>query len=102
HVLGRDAATDADGDCVLDTVTGAAQWSLGPIYEPIVATSPGLPGRVLWTDYGVHEVNLGLLDVSTGTPRLLTTRKLGEINPGDLAVSPDGSEVAVTGVGARG
>jgi hypothetical protein len=68
---------------VLDTVTGAVQCSLGPIYEPIVATSPGLPGRVLWTDYGVHEVNLGLLDVSTGTPRFLTTRKLGEINPGD-------------------
>jgi hypothetical protein len=87
---------------VLDTATGTVQWTVGPIYEPIVATSPGLPGRVLWTDYGVHEVNLGLLDVSSGTPRSLATHKLGDINPGDLAVSPDGSEVAVTGVGARG
>jgi hypothetical protein len=87
---------------VLDTQTGGVQWTLGPIYQPIVATSPGLPGRVLWTDYGVHEVNLGLLDVSSATPQNLAYRKLGMINPGDLAVSPDGTEVAVTGVGARG
>jgi hypothetical protein len=87
---------------VLDTQTGTVRWTVGPIYQPIVATSPGLPGRVLWTDYGVHEVSLGLLDVSSGTPQSIATRKLGMINPGDLAVSPDGREVAVTGVGGGG
>ncbi|SBT41472.1 hypothetical protein [Micromonospora auratinigra] len=89
---------------VLDTRTGAVslsppEWSW---YEPIIATSPALPGRVFATDYLVHTVSLSMLDVSDGTVRAVTSRKLGMANPVDLAVSPDGREVALTGVDVGG
>jgi hypothetical protein len=89
---------------VLDTRTGAVslsppEWSW---IQPIVATSPALPGRVFATDYLVHTVSLRMLDVSDGTVRSVADRKLGMANPADLAVSPDGSQVALTGVGVGG
>src|SRR5829696_5389109 len=88
---------------VLDTQTGAvAAAEIGAGYQPIVAASPGLPGRVFATDYMVHEVWLSMLDVSSGSPQWITGRKLGMVNPADVAVSPDGSQVALTGVGAGG
>lgn len=89
---------------VLDTRTGAVslsppEWSW---HQPIIATSPGLPGRVFATDYLVHTVSLTMLDVSDGTVRWVAGRKLGMANPADLAVSPDGSQVALTGVDVGG
>ncbi|HZM77590.1 MAG TPA: hypothetical protein VFC19_17875 [Candidatus Limnocylindrales bacterium] len=90
-----------NGIGVLDTQTGAIQRDDGP-WRPIMSTSPALPGRVLWAQCCMHEVNLQLLDVTGGTPQHLGARKLGMMNPDGIAVSPDGSQVAVTGVGGRG
>ena len=86
-----------DGVGVLDTRTGAVLRAPGDFRLPIIATSPALPGRVFATEYGMHTVNLQLLDVRSGTPQWTAIRQLGMDNPTDLAVSPDGSLVALAG-----
>jgi hypothetical protein len=89
--------TTATGLGVLDTATGAVRTTeTGVGYQPIVATSPGLPNRVFVTDYWVVDVWLEAFDVSTGTPERVAGRRLGPTNVYDLAVAPDGSEVAVS------
>jgi len=75
-----------DGIGVLDTQTGTIQRDDGP-WRPIMSTSLALPGRVLWAECCMHEVNLQLLDVTGGTPRHLGARKLGMMNPADIAVA---------------
>jgi len=82
---------------VLDTETGAVSLlePFQPSLRPIVATSPGLPGRFFAVDYNSHSTSLAQFDVTDGTPRWLNYHYLQSESVFDMAVSPDGATVAV-------
>ncbi|WP_130331264.1 YncE family protein [Micromonospora kangleipakensis] len=97
-ILYNDESTPPpSGVGVLDTRTGVVLRAPGDPWKAIVAASSAVPGRVFVTQYLMHEVTLDLLDLRSGSHELTHYRKLGMADPTDLAVSPDGSLVAVSG-----
>lgn len=82
---------------VLDSRTG--QVSIVTPFQPsgqvIVATSPGLPGRALAIDYASSATALTLYDVSNGTPVWAKNLPMNVAAVVDMAISPDGSTVAL-------
>lgn len=87
-------AWGATGVGVLDTSTGALRLRDG-MSTPMVTASPALPGRAFVMDQGSYGTSLQLLDVTGGTARALKSRYYQIAKAWDLAVSPDGSKIAI-------
>lgn len=89
-----DTGEGGEGVAVLDTETGQVTRLPGGL-QPMVDTSPALPGRAVVVDQGMYATSLRVLDVSTGTPRDLVSRYFQVAKLWDIQLSPDGSKIAL-------